>query len=117
MLAVQDALSNLVQNSLSVFLGLEDSQTPPSQLRVLELEAKAKAGIFFCYKNLCYGRRFQTLVVKDNNPLHHLVAVHHHAHERLSVFYKLSQLPRSRMYYCSISPFSNMSARGIGTET
>ena len=43
----------------------------------------------FRAKSLSYGRRFQALVVKDDDPLLHVVAVHHRAHKRLSVF-KLS---------------------------
>ena len=43
----------------------------------------------FRTKSLSYRRRFQALVVKDDDSLLHVVAVHHRAHKRLSVF-KLS---------------------------
>ena len=40
----------------------------------------------FRAKSLSYGQRFQALVVKDDDQLLHVVAVHHRAHKRLSVF-------------------------------
>ena len=43
----------------------------------------------FRAKSLSYRRHFQALVVKEDDPLLHVVAVHHRAHKRLSVF-KLS---------------------------
>ena len=57
-----------------------------SQLPVYSHSRHADA---FRTKSLSYGRHFQALVVKDDDPLLHVVAVHHRAHKHLSVF-KLS---------------------------
>ena len=68
----------------------------------------------FRAKSLSYGRRFQTLVVKNDDPLLHVVAVHHRApHKRLSVFTLSPSIVHARRRYRS--PF--LSARYAEIET
>ena len=62
------------------------AMTLRSQLPVYSHSRHADA---FRAKSLSYRRHFQALVVKDDDSLLHVVAVHHRAHKRLSVF-KLS---------------------------
>ena len=62
------------------------AMTLQSQLPVYSHSRHADA---FRAKSLSYRRRFQALVVKDDDSLLHVVAVHHRAHKRSSVF-KLS---------------------------
>ena len=81
-----------------------------SQLPVYSHSKHADA---FRAKSPSYGRRFQALVVKDDDPLLHVVAVHHHAQRRLSVFKLSPSIVHARRRYRS--PF--LSARYAEIET